>query len=77
MVRAEKPLRAALAEGGDTSMLGKGDRTRTAHPAAPQQPGATGHRTRDHGGRFIAGGKKVESGVGGVARTARPGSCGT
>jgi len=72
-----KLKKAAFAKGGGPRMLGKGDRTITAESeaAAPQGAGVTGHRTRDRGGKYAEGGKvKV---TGGVARPARPGSCGT
>jgi hypothetical protein len=36
-----------FASGGKRSMLGKGDRTKSAYPATPQKPGRTGqHATK-------------------------------
>src|SRR5262245_65418826 len=45
------PLRAALAEGGDSRMLGRGDRTKTsdADAAGTQHPGSTAHKTSSRG----------------------------
>jgi hypothetical protein len=75
----ERPRTAAFAKGGKTRMAGQGDHTTTAlsDAAGVQEPGFTAHRTRDRGGRFAAGGAKVENGVGGLARRARAGECGT
>src|SRR5262245_42998911 len=49
---------AALAEGGKTSMLGRGDRTKTAptDAAGKQQPGSTAHKTSSRGSILAEGG---------------------
>ena len=53
------PLRATLAKGGDTSMAGRGDRTKTApeDSAGKQQPGSTAHKTSSRGSMLAEGGK--------------------
>jgi hypothetical protein len=58
--KKSKPLRATLAKGGDTSMAGRGDRTKTApeDSAGKQHPGSTAHKTSDDGGKFAEGGKE-------------------
>jgi len=64
-----------FAKGGDSdAMAGKGDRTTTssADSANPQRPGSTGHRTGGDAKKLAKGGE-----VGGVARKALPGRCGT
>src|SRR6516162_6945155 len=45
--KKSKQLRAEFAEGGDTPMHGRGDRTITAHgdAAVTQKPGRTGHKS--------------------------------
>ena len=51
-------LRADLAEGGETSMHGKGDRTNTApeDSAGEQHPGGTAHKTSSRGSMLAEGG---------------------
>jgi hypothetical protein len=53
-------LRADLAEGGDTSMAGRGDRTKTsdADAAGTQHPGSTAHKTSSRGSLLAAGGSR-------------------
>ena len=103
------PLRADLAEGGETSMHGKGTRTTTApkDSAGTQKPGGTAHATSSRGSQLAEGGKgemfpkqaaepakagqtgknetpagspRASGGlaaIGGIARPARAGECGT
>jgi hypothetical protein len=54
------PLRAALAQGGETAMHGQGDRTKTApaDAAGTQQPGSTAHKTSSRGGLLAEGGSR-------------------
>ena len=54
------PLRADLAEGGDTKMAGRGDRTTTApeDSAGTQRSGGTAHKTSSRGSRLAEGGKE-------------------
>jgi hypothetical protein len=54
------PLRADLAEGGDTKMLGKGDRTKTSptNAAGTQHPGSTAHKTSSRGSMLAEGGSQ-------------------
>jgi hypothetical protein len=69
---------AALARGGGRDrMLGKGDRTQTASSdaAGPQHAGGTAHKTSRTGGKFAAGGEKVQH-IGGLSRPAKAGQCG-
>jgi hypothetical protein len=56
--KTSRPLRANLAEGGETSMHGKGDRTKTApaDAAGKQQPGSTAHKTSSRGSMLAEGG---------------------
>jgi hypothetical protein len=70
--------RATYARGGSTRMFGRDDRTETAttDAAGEQTPGQTASKSKDNL-RFAAGGEKVPRSVGGLARRARPGECGT
>ena len=92
-------VHAPLAKGGETSMHGKGDRTKTApeDSAGKQQPGSTAHKTASRGSMLAEGGprhgmfkeqaadqapagrtaKAQSAAIGGEARPARPGQCGT
>jgi hypothetical protein len=93
--KPEKARRAALAEGGGSNrMFGRGDRTKTAHPAGEQTPGRTSQKSKDNP-KFAEGGhgrlgqqaadpalagrtaKPRSAALGGEARPARPGECGT
>jgi len=75
--KKSKNSRADFAEGGRTAMHGRGSRTATApeDAAAPQASGRTGHRTGSDTQKRAKGGE-VRA-VGGEARKARPGECGT
>jgi hypothetical protein len=56
--KKSRPLRADLAEGGETSMHGRGDRTKTAptDAAGKQHSGHSGHSTSSRGSVLAEGG---------------------
>jgi len=70
--KRDRQSRRTYSEGGDTKMFGK-------QQASPKKPATTGKTDdRGPGAKEAEGGPKITSkSIGGIARPARPGQCGT
>lgn len=71
-------LRATLAKGGETSMAGRGDRTKTidADAAGTQHPGSAAHKTSSRGSVLAEGGSRHGMFKRQAADPAQPGKTG-